>query len=225
MSPDTVPFEGWVDGVSYVAQDEALLVIGRPMARVAAVRDPLISLGVAQAADHPAAARAASRGWPTSHRRSGGTGLVHGRGDLLWSIVLPRSDPRVGRDFASAYGRLGGAVTTFLADLGLRGEWVPAANVAPEYCFLSGRGQVVKVDGRAVAGAAQHASRSALLHHGALCVTLDGEAIHGIFGVPEALIRTHLGGVSALGVNLAPEDLGPLLAGHLARFVGPSGPT
>ena len=83
-------------------------------------------------------------------RSTGGLGLWHAAGDLVWSLVLPRSDPRVGNDFLKAYRRLGAAAVQLLAGLGVSATWrLPNGPRTASTCLLSGRGEVLTVDERA----------------------------------------------------------------------------
>src|ERR1700691_2131276 len=133
-------------------RDEALLRAGTPALRVTVVREAGVSFGVGTP-QHGAAEAAAQRlGLPTVRRSTGGTGILHLPGDLVWSVVLPRSDPLVGPDFCSAYGRLGAGLVTFPADLGIGGQWSEPAALSEEYCLLGHRGRALSVHGRVLGG-------------------------------------------------------------------------
>lgn len=222
MPRESTGFVGEVDVGAFVAEDERQLAAALPAVRVGVVSDPALSLGVSQGHVRREADAAQARGWGVVRRPSGGVGLYHAAGDLVWSIVLPRSDPRVGRDFTRAYARLGAGVTEFLTELGVVAAWRRASDVAPSYCLLSGWGETLQVEGRAIAGAAQHATRSALLHHGVVCVRLDPAAIAAVFDVPRDTLVAHLTGLRALGVDAPAERLARQLTGHLERAtIGP----
>ncbi|MCI4360821.1 MAG: hypothetical protein L3J91_03885, partial [Thermoplasmata archaeon] len=90
-----------------VARDEALLQAGQPTVHVTVVRATGLSFGVGSPQEGHAEQVGRSLGLPCVRRTSGGTGILHQAGDLVWSLVLPRTDRRVGPDFSSAYGRLG----------------------------------------------------------------------------------------------------------------------
>lgn len=218
MGPSATGDVGAVDVEAFVADDERCLASAVPAARVGVVRRPALSFGVGHRPAAAVQARARQRGWELVARRSGGTGLYHAPGDLVWSIVLPRTDPRVGRDYARAYGRLGRALSEWLERRGLPARWAPASGAMPPYCLLNGLGQTLQVDGRALAGAAQHTTRSAMLHHGVVCGTLDPEAIASVFDAPRALVEAHLTGVRALGLGEPPDRLAAELATLLERF-------
>jgi len=182
-----------------VAEEEALLRDGGPAVRVAVLADRALSVGVAVPELAPWLARARAEGIPVVRRSSGGTGVLHAPGDLAWSLVLPRDHPLVGRDFVGAYGRLGGGAVRFLAARGRAASWVPAPGLSAECCLLGERGQVLVVAERILGGAAQHADRAALLHHGILPFAVDRAATGRLFGLPSPGPVDRLVGLADLG--------------------------
>jgi lipoate-protein ligase A len=188
-------------------RDAALLRTGGPAFRVARIADRSLSIGVAQPAATPAAQRAAVLGIPVLRRDSGGTGVLVQPGDLVWSLVLPRRDHRVGSDYVRAYARLGGAVVQFLGEIGPAARWEPATGGYPEFCLLSERGQVLTVGREIIGGAAQHRTRDALLHHGILPWSLDRPMIERLFDVPVSVTERRLGSLEQLRTGVPPEGL------------------
>ncbi len=211
--------EAGVDPNENLRRDAERLGEGRPGLRVASLAGVSVSLGVSQSSETTVARRARALGLPVVHRSSGGSGLLHEEGDLVWSIVLPREDPRVGRDFSTAYGRLGAAVTASLRSQGLPADWTTAPGVAPSYCLLSPRGQVLSVRGRAIGGAAQHLTRRALLHHGTVNVSLDRDRIASLFDVPISLSQRYLTCLMDETPRVVGADLARSLADHLASWL------
>ncbi|MGP8071522.1 MAG: biotin/lipoate A/B protein ligase family protein [Thermoplasmata archaeon] len=200
---------------------EGMLRAGAPRVNVGVVRDLAVSYGVAEAEGAPYLVRARADGVTTVRRSSGGSGIVHAPGDLVWAVVLPRSDPRVGRDFVRAYDRFGRGLVSFLADRGLEGRWVHAPGLSTEYCPLSERGFVLEVDGKVLAAAAQHLTGSALLHHGTLARAVDRARIARwfSFATPNAVDR--LATLTDLGIGDPPESVARELAAHLSRGLAP----
>jgi len=198
-----------------VRTDEAILRRGVPAVRVAVLIDRAVSVGVGVRADAPYLARAAKEGVPTVRRTTGGTGLLHGPGDLAWSIVLPRSDPRVGSDFVRAYPRLGEGVVQFLSERGVAAKWQDPPGTHPEYCLLSARGSVLVHAGKVVGGAAQHLAEGMLLHHGILPLELDRAMLRRIFELPSSS-AAQLTSLREIGVAGGSEELAWKLAARLA---------
>jgi len=196
-----------------LAAQEALLARGEPAARVAVVRERAVSYGVrvSPAADY--LLRARQEGIEVAARSGGGTGILHLENDLIWGVVLPRTDRRVGRDFVRAYARLGAALVSVLGDEGRSARWTEAPGLAEAYCPLSSRGEVLVVDDRIVGGAAQHATAKALLHHGTLSVAIDRPSVDRLFGLAPGGPSTRLGGLAELGVRVP----APTLAARLER--------
>ena len=203
-----------------VADDEELLRRGAPAVRVHVVRERGVSFGVGTPATSPAEAAARAAGLSPVRRSTGGTGVLHLPGDLTWSIVLPRRHPLVGRDFSSAYARLGTGVVMFLAELGLDARWGDPMALSPEYCLLGERGRALTVDGRVLGGAAQHVTATALLHHGIVSVQVDRPLVRRIFGLPEEVAAARLTGLSELGIDRPSERLAPELAAAIAASIG-----
>jgi lipoate-protein ligase A len=191
-APVELTDEGLLDGEENIRRDGAALALGRPHVRVARISAPALSIGVGQASNVASARRARALGLPVLRRTTGGTGVLLGDGDVLWSIVLPRDDPRIGRDFVQAYGRLGLGVVHTLASFGVEAEWGPALGLSEEFCFLGSRGCALTSGGKALGGAAQHATRTAVLHHGVVPLTLDRQRMEAVFGLAPAFSEPKL---------------------------------
>jgi lipoate-protein ligase A len=200
----------------YASGDEELLRLAGVRVRVALLNERCVSFGVRVDENAPYLRRAAAERIPTVARRTGGTGLLHERGDLAWTVVLPRDDPRVGTAYTRAYARLGRGPVRWLADRGIDASWAPAPGVAPEYCTLGDRGSVLSASGRILGGAAQHVAGSGLLHHGTVSMTVDRAAIDRLFGLPDPSPSARLGGVRELGVRGPAPDLARALAEAIA---------
>jgi lipoate-protein ligase A len=210
--------DGGVEADEALRRDEEALARGIPVARTGFFSVPALSLGVSQANDAPCAERARALGLSVARRVSGGTGVLHEAGDLHWSVVLPRSDPRVGRDYARAYDRLGSGAVRWLEELGLPGaRWVEPPGISDDLCLLGGRGRVLALEGRVLGGAAQHATARALLHHGAIGCRVDRDRLARVFTVPSAELARRLGSLDELGVRAAPATLAERLAAATGR--------
>jgi len=213
-----------VDAQTYVCGDARLLRVGRMCARVGVLGERCLSYGVGVRGAPPYLRRASGEGIPTVRRDSGGSALLHEPGDLAWSIVLPRTDPRVGNDFARAYGRLGTGVVRFLSGQGIASRWTEAPGLVAEYCTLSGRGCVLSAGGKIVGGAAQHLAGGALLHHGTVSVTVDRSAIDRLFALGPEGPTERLGGLRELGAALPSATLARSLGEAIVRELAGGSP-
>lgn len=209
----------WVDVhvtcAENVRTDEAILRRGVPAVRGAVLTDRAVSCGVGVRPDAAYLVAAGRAGLLTVRRSTGGTGLLHGPGDLAWSIVLPRTDARVGRDYVHAYARLGEGVVRFLAERGVSSKWTEPPGIDPGYCLLSARGSVLAVREKVLGGAAQHLARGALLHHGILPLELDRPLLGKLFGLTERALN-RLTSLREVGVEGSPEELAWKLASCLS---------
>lgn len=212
-----VSFDGELSAVENARRDESLLRRGVAGGRTAVLQDRSLSLGVAQSPETPAALVAARFGIPVLRRSSGGTGLLHQPGDVVWSLVLPRDDPRVGRDFVASYVRFGAPVAEYLSSVGRPARWSGPFARSDQHCLLGARGEVLVSDGRAIGGAAQHLSAGALLHHGVVDVTVDRDLLRRLFDLDEPTVAL-LGSLRESGVIDSPRSLAEGVAGALRRF-------
>jgi lipoate-protein ligase A len=212
-------FDGPLEGGAYMERDEAALRAGAAIVRSAYFSSACLSIGIGERADGAVARAAGRAGLPLVHRRSGGSGLLHLPGDLVWSIVLPRSWALVGQDFVHGYERLGLGVTDWLRELGLDARWSPPFDRSERYCLLGPRGRVLTVGGRAIGGAAQHVSGTALLHHGVINRGLDPARLSELFGLTPELIEATVTSLGAERVAGAPETLARRLLDALGGAV------
>jgi len=198
-----------------VRTDEVILHRAVPAVRVAVLTDRAVSYGVGVAADAPYLRRAKHDSVPSVRRTTGGTGLLHAPGDLAWSVVLPRADPRAGNDYVHAYARLGAGVVKFLADRAVAAAWSDPPGSDPDYCLLSARGSVLAAGEKVLGGAAQHLAGGALLHHGIIPLELDRPRLRELFDLsPRSLER--LTCLRELGIEGTPDSLAWKLAASLA---------
>jgi lipoate-protein ligase A len=204
-------------------EDEHRLRAGVPCVRAAVLSDRSLSVGVGVRGEPGYVRRAREAGLVPVRRSTGGSGVLHLPGDLVWSVVLPRSDPRAGHDFARAYARLGRGVVRFLADRAVHARWAPAPGLVEEYCVLSSRGEVLTVGPKILGGAAQHATAGALLHQGMIARRVEPELLRRVFGIAAPSVRDRLAGTEELGMTDAPEVLARGLRDALvAEFLTPS---
>lgn len=204
-----------------VTADEALLRRGEAAARVGVLADRAVSVGVGVPDRAEFLDRARALGLSIVRRTTGGTGLLHLPGDLAWSVVLPRSDPRVGRDYVRAYARLGRGVVRFLGSEGVPTSWEPSPGLGEGYCLFGSRGSVLTTDGRILGGAAQHLSARALLHHGILARTIDRAALSRVFDLSDSDTRDRLTSLADLGLTSDPRTLARSLGRYLSETIAP----
>ena len=188
-------------------RDEADVRAALPNVRAAVLGRRGISIGAGHARE-PFVRRAEEVGLIDVVRRStGGTAVLHLEGDLLWSLVLPRALPIVGRDFVTAYPRLGSGVIAYLRKRGLNVRWSEPPRIRDEVCLLSSRGNVLTVEGKVLGGAAQHLTSRSLLHHGCLQYSLEPELVTKVFDLPSETVRDHLTSLTSLGLSGTPEEI------------------
>lgn len=198
-------------------RDDRALAAGAPAVRVAVMSDRAVSFGIGVPPTASYLDRARAAGFAVERRSSGGTGVMQAPGDLAWSLVLPRDHPAVGRDYLRAYDRLGRGVVRSLAGHGLAVSWVSPPGLSDEYCLLGTRGLVLSAPSGIVGGAAQHLTRTALLHHGHLAVRLDREVLCRIFDLEGAGGAGRLSSLEEAGLTTPVGELATSLAESLER--------
>ena len=211
--------DGRVSLADDLSADDALLAAGAAAVHVAVLADRAVSVGVGVPLSAPYLNRARAEGYSIVRRSSGGTGVLHAPGDLAWSLVLPRDHRLVGRDYLRAFDRLGRGVVECLADHGVTATWIPAPGLSEEFCLLGHRGQVLATNAGIVGGAAQHATRAALLHHGTLTARLDRPTVTRLFDLGGARGVDRLSSLAEAGLVAPLEQLVPALADRLAREI------
>jgi lipoate-protein ligase A len=199
-----------------VRTDEVILRRAVPAVRAAVLTDRAVSYGVGVPESAPYLLRAAKARIPAVRRSTGGTGLLHGPGDLAWSVVLPRSDSRVGADYVRAYPRLGAGVVHFLSERGVLAKWLDPPGTDPDYCLLSSRGSVLSIKDKVLGGAAQHLAGGALLHHGIVPLELDRPLLHKIFALSSGALD-RMTSLRELGIEGTSEELAWKLAARLSE--------
>lgn len=203
-----------------IAADEEALREGTAQVRVAVLGDRALSVGVSARPTEPYLDRARAEGLPVVRRSTGGSGVIHRPGDLVWSIVLPRHHPGVGRDFVRGYGRLGEGAVRWLESVPLGSAWSDPPGLSSECCLLSDRGRVLTVGQKVLGGAAQHLVPSALLHQGVILSSLDRGLVARVFGLSAEDAR-RLTSLAELGVTAAPTTIvEPLAAALRAALEG-----
>jgi lipoate-protein ligase A len=207
---------GRITAARNALEDERLLRAGVAEVRAAVLSDRTVSVGVGVRGEPAYVVRGQAAGLAAVRRSTGGSGVLHLPGDLVWSVALPRTDPRVGNDYARAYGRLGRSVVRFLAARGIDARWAPAPGLVEEYCVLSSRGEVLTVGARILGGAAQHATARALLHQGMIARRVDADLLGRVFGLVAPSMLDRLTGTEELGIEVPPEDLATELRDELA---------
>jgi lipoate-protein ligase A len=208
--------EGAAPFASIVRTQEELLRRAEFAVHTAVVDRSVLSIGIGVSYEAPYVRRAALEGVPMIRRSSGGTGIVHLARDLVWSVVLPRTDARVGRDFVRAYDRFGAGLVAALAGHGADSHWVLSPGLSEEYCPLGSRGFVLDLGGGVVGAAAQHLSGTALLHHGTLSLRVDRELIARLFTFPDPSVLGRLTSLEEHELRQAPEQWAETVARALA---------
>jgi len=169
-----------------LALEESLLErgFGRDRAILVYVNDPCVVVGRNQ---NPWAEVAPRSDLPVLRRVSGGGTVYHDRGNLNWSIIVPRNDHDRDAEI--------GLVARALRKLGVETESGPRGGL-----FVAGGG---RWKGAKLSGTARRFSASRVLHHGTLLVDADLARLASVLGGLEAESSHALPSVRSASVNLA----------------------
>jgi lipoate-protein ligase A len=193
------------DPVLNLALEESLLRGGKAAASLLLlyVDDPCVVVGRNQ---NPWAEAAPGSGLRVLRRASGGGTVYHDRGNLNWSLIVPRSE----HDPAAELG----LVALALRELGIETESGPRGGL-----FVAGG----PWKGKKISGTARRLEGQRVMHHGTLLVAADLEALASSLGGIEASGPRALRSVGSPSVNLSAlcpglgvEEVAKLLARVLA---------
>ncbi|MFQ5416283.1 MAG: biotin/lipoate A/B protein ligase family protein [Myxococcota bacterium] len=180
--------DGEAPGPWNMGVDEALLASairsGRPTLRLYRWSGPWLSLGYAQALDSALVAACAGAGVGVVRRCTGGRAVLHGR-DLTYAIAAPEALLPPG--LRATYARIGAALRSALASLGISARSSPVLPPAPGPerfdCFAQLAGDEVCVGGRKLIGSAQRREGGGVLQHGSLRLAPDPPELSAIVGL------------------------------------------
>lgn len=110
-------------------------------------------------------------------RPTGGRAVLHGEGDLCYSIVAPANDPLVGGELLESYRKISAILSYALRDLGrevrLSEEKHPGLETG--HCFSSPSFAELVLEGKKVAGGAQAREGSVFLQQGVVLLSVSSE--------------------------------------------------
>lgn len=210
--------DGPAEAAWNMALDEAVagaVGAGRtdPTLRLYGWTRPSVSLGYAEAAAGAVDLEACRRlGIPLVRRITGGRAVLHGPGELTYSLSLPLAGIWARLSVTEAFGLLGQGLLGMLARLGIRatlGSVDRGAGVPAGPCFLARRVPAVLVGGRKLIGSAQRRGEGWVLQHGSLLVEYDEAEHAAVFpGWPRGESAKVTSLVQLLGRRPSPAELG-----------------
>lgn len=183
-----------------MALDAAILeAVGRnavlPTLRLYAWDPPCLSLGYSQPFSDVDLTRLGSRGWDVVRRPTGGRAILH-TDELTYSVIGPKSDPRLEGSLMDSYRRLSGALFTALDKLGLPVEVHSGKNPLAHHqpvCFENPSDFEITVNGKKIIGSAQARKKVGILQHGSLPLAGDLTRITDALVYPSDDIRSQAG--------------------------------
>jgi lipoate-protein ligase A len=183
-------------GRSNMAQDAAILAaVGRgevpPTLRLYRWSPPCLSLGYSQPAADVDLARLQERGWELVRRPTGGRAILH-TDELTYSVIGPKSDPRLDGSLMDSYRRISQALFQALQSLGLPVEVHQGKNPLAHHqpvCFENPSDFEITVRGKKIIGSAQARKKEGILQHGSLPLSGDLTRITQVLHYPTPQMR------------------------------------
>jgi len=113
--------------------------------------------------------------FPYEIRPTGGRAVLHGEGDLCYSIIAATNDPIVGGELLESYRKVSGLLAYALRGLDreVRLSQERHAGLETGHCFSSPSFAELTLDGQKVAGGAQAREGGAFLQQGVILLSLD----------------------------------------------------
>jgi len=112
---------------------------------------------------------------PYEIRPTGGRAVLHGKGDLCYSLVAPTNDPLVGGELLESYRKISALLAYALRGLDrevlLSDERHPGLETG--HCFSSPSFAELTLSGKKVAGGAQAREGNVFLQQGVILLSLD----------------------------------------------------
>ncbi len=115
--------------------------------------------------------------YPYEIRPTGGRAVLHGAGDLCYSIVAPILDPLVGGSLLESYRKIGGILSYALRSLNRDARLSEEKKVGTgqNHCFSAPSFAELTIQGKKVAGGAQARQGGAFLQQGVLLLSVAPE--------------------------------------------------
>jgi len=136
---------------------------------------PCLSLGYSQPYSDINEKQLFSRGWDVVRRPTGGRAILH-TDELTYSVIGPRTEPRLEGGLMESYRRLSRALSASIEILGLEVQVYTGKNplaVNQPVCFENPSEFEITVDGKKIIGNAQARKKEGILQHGTLPLTGD----------------------------------------------------
>ncbi len=179
-------------GVWNMAADLAILETYRqgkalPTLRLYDWDVPTLSLGYAQRTSEVDVVACEGRGVARVRRPTGGRAVLHGAGDLTYSVVASGAEG-FPESVAGSYARIAEALVLGFQSLGLLMQVAPGerSSGTTSACFGSSTRADMLAAGRKLVGSAQLRREGGFLQHGAVMLTQQPEAIADLLVAREA---------------------------------------
>lgn len=116
-----------------------------------------------------------SLSYPYEIRPTGGRAVLHGEGDLCYSIIASTNDPLVGGELLESYGKISGLLSYALRGLDreVRLSEEKHAGLEAGHCFSAPSFAELVLKGKKVAGGAQAREGGVFLQQGVILLSVD----------------------------------------------------
>ncbi|HDD56297.1 MAG TPA: lipoate--protein ligase family protein [Chloroflexi bacterium] len=156
---------------------------------------PCLSLGYSQPFSDIDPNRLRAYGWDVVRRPTGGRAILHAD-ELTYSVIGPKTDPRLRGGLMDSYRRISRALFQALRYLGLPVEVHTGKNPLARHqpvCFENPSDYEITVNGKKIIGSAQARRKKSILQHGSLPLTGDLTRIIKALAYPSEEERSRAG--------------------------------
>lgn len=208
-------------GAENMRIDEALLARGEPVVRLYGWDPACVSLGYTQNPDAVDEQAVDAFGLDVVERPTGGGAILHMPSEVTYCVVVPTSWEGLPGDLFEDYRYLSQGVLDALDSWGVEASFREAKGGKDAFCYLREAGvSIVDGDGRKISGGAQRRTKDAVLQHGTVLVEMDSRVQADLFGVPEEQVRSGVGSLARLGVDVDRSVVVQRLAGAFVEALG-----
>lgn len=208
-------------GGENMALDQALLERAEPFLRLYGWEPGCITLGYPQDVGAVDRETIEAHELDLARRPTGGGSIYHDPSEVTYCLVLPTDWPGLPGDLFEDYCYMSRGVLDALRGLGIDADYRRAQGGRRDFCYLREAGvSIVDGEGRKLSGGAQRRTKDAILQHGTIIVERDAHLLAQIYDEEVDQIRSGVGSLASLRVDVSREQLVDRLADAFLETLG-----
>ncbi len=222
-------------GARNMAIDSAILAAvehgkAPPTLRLYSWETPCLSLGYSQDYSDVDVDQLTANSWDVVRRPTGGRAILH-TDELTYSVIGPKSDPRLAGSLMDSYQNISLALFDALSSMGLPVEVHTGKNPEAHHqpvCFENPSNFEITANGKKIIGSAQARKKTSLLQHGslplkgdltritkALCYPTNSERRQAAEGLPQKAVTVF----DVLGLEISWDHAARILVDSFSKVL------